>query len=159
MKRIILYVYQSLDGCPISADKELDAAINSSHCVLTDEETYLRIFLNHLGWSIQSKDTFVVSDKRINPMEAGRVFPSKADDVRKMKDEGSGVMIAYGEEIGALLLNHELVDEIVVTITPQFVGGDEKALSCGLSDGKPWHIESNDLLANGKAVSYTHLSG
>lgn len=49
MKQITLHVYQSLDGCPVGADKHFDAATDASCCVLIDEETYLRIYLNHLG--------------------------------------------------------------------------------------------------------------
>ena len=49
MKQITLHVYQSLDGCPVGADKYFDAAADASCCVLIDEETYLRIYLNHLA--------------------------------------------------------------------------------------------------------------
>ena len=57
MKQITLHVYQSLDGCPVGADKHFDAAADASCCVLIDEETYLRIYLNHLGWPLTAKET------------------------------------------------------------------------------------------------------
>lgn len=37
MKQITLHVYQSLDGCPVRADKHFDAAAEASCCVLIDE--------------------------------------------------------------------------------------------------------------------------
>ena len=46
MKQITLHVYQSIDGCPVRSDKYFDAAVDASGCVLIDEETYLRIYLN-----------------------------------------------------------------------------------------------------------------
>jgi len=58
MKQITLHVYQSLDGCPVGADKHFDTAAEASCCVLIDEETYLRIYLNHLGWPLPAKKTF-----------------------------------------------------------------------------------------------------
>lgn len=61
MKQITLHVYQSLDGCPVGADKHFDAATDASCCVLIDEETYLRIYLNHLGWPLTAKETLVVT--------------------------------------------------------------------------------------------------
>ena len=48
MKQISLHVYQSIDGCPAPSDKHFDAAVDASSCVLIDEETYLRIYMNHL---------------------------------------------------------------------------------------------------------------
>ena len=55
MKQITLHVYQSIDGCPVRSDKYFDAAVDASGCVLIDEETYLRIYLNHLGWPLTAK--------------------------------------------------------------------------------------------------------
>ena len=61
MKQISLHVYQSIDGCPAPSDKHFDAAVDASSCVLIDEETYLRIYMNHLGWPITAKETLVVT--------------------------------------------------------------------------------------------------
>ena len=58
MKQITLHVYQSIDGCPVGADKHFDAAADASCCVLIDEETYLRIYLNHLGLAAHGKRDF-----------------------------------------------------------------------------------------------------
>lgn len=57
MKQISLHVYQSIDGCPAPSDKHFDAAVDASSCVLIDEETYLRIYMNHLGWPITAKES------------------------------------------------------------------------------------------------------
>lgn len=58
MKQITLYVYQSLDGCTVGADKHFDAATDASCCVLIDEETYLRIYLNPSGLAAHGKRDF-----------------------------------------------------------------------------------------------------
>ena len=73
MKQITLHVYQSLDGCPVGADKHFDAAADASCCVLIDEETYLRIYLNHLGWPLTAKETLVVTGGCIDLTEKERV--------------------------------------------------------------------------------------
>ena len=58
--------------------------------------------------------------------------------------------VAYGEEIGALLLDNGLADEITVTTVPVLIGGGEKALECGLNDGRAWIVRSNKVLVDGK---------
>ena len=73
MKQITLHVYQSIDGCPVSSDKYFDAAVDASGFVLIDEETYLRIYLNHLGWPLTAKETLVVTDGCIDLTEKERV--------------------------------------------------------------------------------------
>ena len=40
--------------------------------------------------------------------------------------------------------------EITVTTVTVLVGGDEKALKCGLSDGGTWIVRSNKMLVDGK---------
>ena len=41
MKQITLHVYQSIDGCPVGADKHFDAAADASCCVLIDGRTWV----------------------------------------------------------------------------------------------------------------------
>ena len=146
MKQITLHVYQSLDGCPVGADKHFDAAADASCCVLIDEETYLRIYLNHLGWPLTAKETLVVTDGCIDLTEKERVQFVTGDAAA----EGEGTVTAYGAETGALLLNNGLADEIVVITVPVLVGGGEKALECGLNDGKAWVVRSSKVLEDGK---------
>ena len=71
-------------------------------------------------------------------------------ELRQMKEDGDGMVVAYGEEIGALLLDNGLADEIVVTTVPVLVGGGEKALECGLNDGRTWIVRSSKVLEDGK---------
>lgn len=152
MKQITLYVYQSIDGCQAPSDKYFDAAVDASSCVLIDEETYLRIYMNHLGWPITAKETLVVNNG-INLTENERVRFITGDvvaELRKIKEDGDGTVVAYGEEIGALLLDNGLADEIVVTTVPMLIGGSEKALECGLNNGETWIVRFNKVLVDGK---------
>ena len=124
MKQISLHVYQSIDGCPAPSDKHFDAAVDASSCVLIDEETYLRIYMNHLGWPITAKETLVVTNGGIDLTENERVKFIQGDavaELRQMKEDGDGMVVAYGEEIGALLLDNGLADEITVTTAAEFI--------------------------------------
>lgn len=47
------------------ADKQVDDAILKADCLLLDEETYLDVFMNHLGWPLAEKETFVVAQARL----------------------------------------------------------------------------------------------
>lgn len=121
--------------------------------MLIDEETYLRIYMNHLGWPITAKETLVVTNNAINLTENERVQFITGDvvaELQRIKEDGDGTVVAYGEEIGTLLLDNGLADEITVTTVPILVGGDEKALKCGLSDGGTWIVRSNKMLVDGK---------
>ena len=153
MKQITLHVYQSIDGCPVRADKYFDAVADASCRMLIDEETYLRIYLNHLGWPLTAKETLVVTNGCIDLTEKERVRFITGDAVAELwriKEDGDGTVVAYGEVTGALLLDNGLADEIVVTTVPVLVGGGEKALECGLNDGKTWVVRSSKVLEDGK---------
>ena len=145
MKQITLHVYQSIDGCPVRSDKYFDAAVDASGCVLIDEETYLRIYLNHLGWPLTAKETLVVTDGCIDLTEKERVRFVTGDAAAELRR-----ITAYGAETGALLLDNGLADEIVVITVPVLVGGGEKALECGLNDGRTWVVRSSKVLEDGK---------
>ena len=98
MKQITLHVYQSIDGCPVRSDKYFDAAVDASGCVLIDEETYLRIYLNHLGWPLTAKETLVVTDGCIDLTEKERVrfvTGDAAAELRGIKADGEGTVTAY----------------------------------------------------------------
>ena len=145
MKQITLYVYQSVDGCPARADKQVDDAIGKADCLLLDEETYLDVFMNHLGWPITQKDTFVVAqaDCNLTGKEGVRFITEDAvAEIGRMKAAGDGVMVAYGEGIAAMLLNSGLADEIVVVTLPKVAGGEEKALRHITGDGAAWVVRS-----------------
>jgi len=73
-----------------------------------------------------------------------------AAELRRIKADGEGTVTAYGAGTGALLLDNGLADEIVVTTVPVLVGGGEKALECGLNDGKAWVVRSSKALEDGK---------
>lgn len=149
MKQITLYVYQSIDGCPARADKQVDDAIGKADCLLLDEETYLDVFMNHLGWPITQKDTFVVAQADCNLTEKESVKFITGDavtEIGRMKAAGDGVIVAYGEGIAAMLLNGGLADEIVVITLPKVAGGDEKALRHITGDGAAWVVRSCRVL-------------
>ena len=122
MKQITLYVYQTINGCPARADKQVDDAILKADCLLLDEETYLDVFMNHLGWPLTEKGTFVVAQADCNLTEKEGVQFITGDavaELSRMKAAGDGTMVAYGEGIAAVLLNSGLADEIVVVTLPK----------------------------------------
>lgn len=156
MKQITLYVYQSIDGCPARPDKGVDDAILNADCLLTDEETYLDVFMNHLGWPLTDKDTLVVAQADCNLTEKERVrfvTGDAAAELGRMKADGNGVMVAYGEGIAATLLNNGLADEIVVVTLPKVAGGDEKALRHITGDGAAWVVRSFKVLDGEKVLT------
>lgn len=149
MKLITLYVYQSIDGCPARPDKQVEDAFGKADCLLFDEETYLDIFMNHSGWPLTDKDTFVVEQADCNLTEKERVRFITGDAVAELgriKAAGDGVIVAYGEGIAATLLNNGLADEIVVITVPKIAGSCEKALPGVMADGAQWVVRSCRLL-------------
>ena len=153
MKQITLYVYQSIDGCPARADRRVDDAIGKADCLLLDEETYLDVFANHLGWPITQKDTFVVAQADCNLTRNERVqfiLGDAASELGLIKAAGDGVMVAYGKGIAATLLNNGLADEIVVTTLPEVAGNNEKALPGIVKEGTAWIVRSCRLLEGEK---------
>lgn len=153
MKQITLYVYQSIDGCPTRPDREVEDVIGKADCLLVDEETYLNVFMNHLGWPLTEKDTFVVAQADCNLTESQRVqfiIGDAVAELGRMKATGDGMIVAYGEGVATLLLNKRLADEIVVITLPQIIGGNEKALPNIKEDDAIWVVRSCKLLDGGK---------
>lgn len=149
MKQITLYVYQTIDGCAARADKQVDDAVLKADCLLLDEETYLDVFVNHPGWPLTEKETFVVAQADCNLTEKERVrfiTGDAAAELSRMKTAGDGVMVAYGEKIAAVLLNSGLADEIVAVTLPVVAGGDEKALRHITGDSATWVVRSCKVL-------------
>ena len=153
MKQITLHVYQSIDGCPVIADKCFNAAVDACAYVLIDEETYLRIYLNDLDWPLEAKETLVVTNGCIDLTETERVRFVRGNvvtELRRIKENGDGMVVAYGGETGVLLLDNGLADEIVMTTVPVLVGNGEKGLECGPNDGRIWAVRSSEVLEDGK---------
>ena len=153
MKQITLHVYQSIDGCPVIADKCFNAAVDACAYVLIDEETYLRIYLNNLDWPLEAKETLVVTNGCIDLTETERVRFVRGNvvtELRRIKENGDGMVVAYGGETGVLLLDNGLADEIVMTTVPVLVGNGEKGLECGPNDGRIWAVRSSEVLEDGK---------
>lgn len=89
MEQITLHVYQSIDGCPVIADKCFNAVVDACAYVLIDEETYLRIYLNDLDWPLEAKETLVVTNGCIDLTETERV--------RFVRECGNGTATDKGE--------------------------------------------------------------
>lgn len=107
--------------------------------MLIDEETYLRIYLNDLDWPLEAKETLVVTNGCIDLTETERVRFVRGNvvtELQRIKENGDGMVVAYGGETGVLLLDNGLADEIVMTTVPVLVGNSEKGLECGPNDGR-----------------------
>ena len=110
------------------------------------------MYLTDLDWPLTAKETLVVTNGCIDVTGTRRVRFVMGDavgELRRMKANGDGSMVAYGEEIGSLLLNSGLVDEITVITVPGLAGGSEKALVCGQDDGRGWSVQSSKVLEDG----------
>ena len=148
-----MHVYQSIDGCPVIADKCFNAVVDACAYVLIDEETYLRIYLNDLDWPLEAKETLVVTNGCIDLTETERVRFVRGNvvtELQRIKENGDGMVVAYGGETGVLLLDNGLADEIVMTTVPVLVGNSEKGLECGPNDGRIWAVRSSEVLEDGK---------
>ena len=137
----------------VIADKCFNAAVDACAYVLIDEETYLRIYLNDLDWPLEAKETLVVTNGCIDLTETERVRFVRGNvvtELRRIKENGDGMVVAYGGETGVLLLDNGLADEIVMTTVPVLVGNSEKGLECGPNDGRIWAVRSSEVLEDGK---------
>ena len=111
MKQITLYVYQSIDGCPVKADNYFDSVADAFGSVLIDEETYLRMYLTDLDWPLTAEETLVVTNGCIDLTETERVRFVRGNvvtELQRIKENGDGMVVAYGGETGVLLLDNGL---------------------------------------------------
>lgn len=140
MKKIKLYIAASIDGYIARTDGNLDwlmkYPINSEtnygydsfyesvDTVIMGGRTYRDVLNMDSVWPYKNKTTYVVTR---NPMEAKEnihfITENIIEHITKLREErGRDIWLVGGGEIISMLLEHELIDEMIITTIPVLLG-------------------------------------
>jgi len=139
MQRIVYYVATTIDGIIARADDSFDFFVNEGEHVteyLTALKTFDSVVMGRRTYEIGTKvgvtnpypwlKTYVVSTSiETSPDPNVTIVPDGVVElVRSLKaGEGRGIYLCGGGRLAAHLLEHELIDEIVLKLSPTIAGG------------------------------------
>lgn len=166
MKKIKLYIAVSIDGYIARMDGDLDwmagfpnfektdygyqAFFESVDTVIMDESAYLNILSMDVVWPYKDKPVYVVSSI---PMSAKDNLHFITDDTiesidKLRKEEGKDIWLACGGKLLTMLLNHDMIDEMIINRFPVILGFGTPLLPDNPKESN-WNVESNVSYQNG----------
>lgn len=166
MKKIKLYIAVSIDGCIARMDGELDwmagfpnpektdygyqTFFESVDTVIMDESTYLNILSMDIIWPYKDKPVYVVSSMR---MRAKDNLHFITDDIiesidQLREEEGKDIWLACGGKLLTMLLNHDMIDEMIINRFPVILGFGMPLLPNNPKESK-WSVKNSVSYQNG----------
>ena len=139
MQRVIYFVATSIDGCIARHDDTFDFFLNEGEHAKdywTALKTFDAVVMGRRTYEVATKvgvtnpypwlQTFVVSkqiEKSPDP-DVTIVSNDVVEAVRSLRErEGRGIYLCGGGRLASLLLEHGLVDEIIIKLNPVIAGG------------------------------------
>lgn len=162
MQRVTYLVASTIDGCIARPDDTFDIFSNEGEHVadyLAALKSFDSVVMGRRTYEVGTKagvtdpypwlKTYVVSSELESPDPKVSVVRDAAELVRSLRDaDGRGVYLCGGGRLAAHLLDHALVDEIVIKLNPVIAGvgipvvaDTERSFSLALVDLKV-HSES-----------------
>jgi len=134
MKKLKLYITASLDGYIAPSDGDLDWLIhypvpskeehknflNSVDTVIIGGNTYRIMCYMDILWPYKDYTTYVVTNNpTLNKENVNIITANVIEQIDQLKKEnGKDIWLVGGGELTALLHEHNLIDEIIVTHIP-----------------------------------------
>ena len=141
MRKIKLYIAQSMDGYIAEMDGGLDWLMNHPNPEQTDygyadfyktvdtllmgARTYESIVAMDLSWPYEDSQTYVVTHNPIPTQENRSSISSNViERIKQLKSyPGKDIWIVGGGELISTLLSHQLIDSMIITTMPILLGG------------------------------------
>lgn len=169
MRKLILYIAQSIDGFIAKTDGNLDwltedekpdgdlnkygylDLLESVDTTLMGYNTYKEILNFDIPFPYPDKKNYVFSRSHVkndnNPVEF--VASNVAEFVRDLKNlSGKDIWLIGGGEINKLLLNANLIDEMIISVKPVVLGNGVPLFAQG-SDQKKFRFRSSKMFDDG----------
>lgn len=149
-RKLVLYISASLDGYIATKDEDLDFLslvaqegedygygefIKSVDAVIIGRKTYEKVISMGFDYPHVDKDVYIITR---TPRPGIGTFKFYTEDliqlVRELKKKsGKNIYCDGGAEIVQKLLEHDLIDEIILSIIPVLLGGGIRLFQ----DGRP----------------------
>lgn len=148
-RKVILYIAMSLDGYIASNDDNLDFLnivdsqdedfgyldfIRNVDTIIWGRKTYDKILSYGIPFPHKDKDVYVLSQTRMGNDANVTYSHNLLELVAKLKREsGKDIYCDGGAELVTSLLEHSLIDRIIVSIIPHMLGNGKRLFK----DGRP----------------------
>lgn len=169
MKKLKLYITTSVDGFiappdgdlewligyPISSKEDHKNFLDSVDAVIMGGNAYRDMCLIDIIWPYKDKIVYVVTRHPVMKKEGVNFITENAiETISKLKKEdGKDIWLVGGAEITSMLLEHNLIDEIIVTQIPVTL---EKGIALFSKDlNKDWILKEETSFGN-KTVKKTY---
>ena len=135
MKRIKLYISVSAEGYiatpdgdlswlvdyPMPSKEEHQAFLDSVDTVILDGDMYSNLVCMDILWPYKDKEVYVVSSHPVLTKDGVNFItenaPERIADFKKAT--GKDIWLAGGADLISLLLDNDLIDEMIITYTPE----------------------------------------
>ncbi|WP_294081436.1 dihydrofolate reductase family protein [Proteiniphilum sp. UBA5384] len=166
MKKIKLYIATSIDGYiarndgdldwlteypnPEKTDYEYQSFFNSVDTVIIGGRTFRDILCMDVVWPYKDKTTYVISrNPSIQKDNIHFISQNIVETVSQLREaEGKDIWLVGGGEIISMLLNHDLIDEMII-ITIPFLLGNGISLFSEISKESKWEATAFQKYTNG----------
>lgn len=137
MQQLTYFVATSIDGCIARPDDSFDIFVNAGQHVtdfIAALQTFDSVVMGRRTYEIATKvgvtnpypwlATYVVSSSLEKSVDPNVTIVSDAPTfLRSLKEQpGRGIYLCGGGQLAALLLEHDLVDEVVIKLSPVIAG-------------------------------------
>jgi Dihydrofolate reductase len=138
MKKITLYITSSLDGyiapmdgdfdwligLPVPSKEEHKIFLDSVDTVILGGNTYRGLFCMDILWPYKNCNCYVVTHNPAFEKENVIFITDKVIEtiIQLKKEEGKNIWLVGGGKLTALLHEHKLIDEIIVTQISETLG-------------------------------------
>ena len=168
MKRIKLYIAATIDNYIATSDGDLDwlreypnpehldygfsKFLSETDTILMGGQTYRNLLCMDVVWSYKDKTTYIISRSPItNKLDSNihNITENIIEKIAKLKENGGNdIGLVGGGELTKMLLQHDLIDEMIITTIPILLGGGIPLFPPFFPISN-WHIEKTELLKNG----------
>lgn len=173
MKKIKLYIAVSIDGYTARIDGDLDWLIEfpnpekedygyrtffeSADTVIMDESAYLNILSMDIVWPYKDKSVYVATPYPTDNNDKASFISENAIEIISELREGEGkdIWLACGGKLLTLLLEHNIVDEMIINRFPVILGSGTP-LFLDYNKESEWKVKDNTAYKNG-VVSTTYV--
>ncbi len=173
MKKIKLYVVTSIDGYITRIDGDLDwltefpnpektdygyrAFFESVDTVLMDECTYLNLMSMDIVWPYKDKAVYVTTPYPTDDNDKVHfISENPVEAISKLQDEeGKEIYLACGGKLLSILLEHGMVDEMIINRFPVVLGSGAPLFPDYTKESQ-WKVKDSVTYKNGvTGTTYT----
>jgi len=167
MRKIKLYIAVSLDGYiarhngdldwliedyPITADMNYgyDDFFKSVDTIIMGGRTYRDIMCMDVVWPYKDKTTYVITRNPVMPKDnINFITENVIETISQLRGKDrKDIWLVGGGELTTMLLNHDLIDEMIITYIPVILGNGIALFPNNPKESK-WDLVENKSYDNG----------